>query len=77
MPEISLATDLASAWRVEITGLEEVRPIYAKTEMGSYGSVDYYVTEWKDWMGRTNQYWRMIVHGGTIQSVSDFPWLDF
>lgn len=61
--EISIASGFGSGmeWPVpEIKGISELGPLHPTTEMGSYGSVDYYVTEWKDLLGRTNQYWRML-----------------
>ena len=72
MPQISLVTGSVE-WRVEI----KVITIRPKTEMGSDGAVDYYVTEWKDPYGMINQTWRMNPHGGTVYYVPDFQSPDF
>lgn len=82
MVEFSFVSGLASgvSYRIETkgiiyeveAGIEVLPPIHSRTEMGSDGSIDYYLTEWEDWMGRKYQTWRMRTHGGTIQSASGF-----
>ncbi len=69
MSEFSLVTGLIE-WRVEIKELDELPPIRPETEMGSDGSIEYYVTEWKDPYGMINQTWRMNPYEG---SISHFP----